>query len=524
MMVNTSSNPPASAQPAFGFRLACGLLGVMLAAMVSGLNNRVPGLVLADLQGVLGFSHDDATWLTTAYSAGELAVMPFATWFAVTFSLRRFHLSMLASALVLSALMPFVRDLDLLLLLRMLQGLFSGALIPLLMMSALRFLPLSIRLHGLALYALTSTFSPNIALWLATLCMDQLADWRWVYWHVIPVGLIAMVLVSWGIPKMPTALPRLKQGDWFGMLLGIPGLALLVVSMDQGVRLDWFNSPIITASLFTGSILTALFLISEWFHPAPFIKLQILSRKNLGLGFSIFVFLLMISSTAVTLPANALAQIQGFRIEQSAKIGLVVGLPQILLGSCVALLLYQKWIDARHIFAAGLVFIAIGCWMGSHITSVWMVSQLLVPEYMFMVGLPMAIIPLLFLSTSVVQPPEGPYVSGIVNLFRAFSAVLGGAVSGQISTVRSHYHSEMLLDNAGNLLPKLSLQETMPGILSSTISQQAGVMAIADVYLIFGVMALVLIPFVLNLNYIPAPVVNRKKAVPLPINPTEAVR
>ncbi|HKT26859.1 MFS transporter [Dyella sp.] len=500
------NHPSTAAQEsAFGLRLAIGLLGVLLAAMVSGLNSRVPGLVLPDLQGALGFGYDDGSWLSTAYAAGELVAMPFASWFAVTFSLRRFHLSMLSAALALAAVMPFVRELHLLLALRALQGLFSGALVPLLMMCALRFLPMSLRLHGLAMYALTSTFSPNIALWLATLALDRLADWRWAYWHVIPIGIVAMALVAWGLPKMPTALPRLKDANWAGMALGVPGLTLLVVGLDQGVRLDWFHSPIVTASFLAGTILTALFMASEWRHPAPFIKLQMLQRRNLGLGFSVFVLLLIIGGTAVTLPANVLGQLQGFRLEQSMEIGLIVGLPQLVLGSCVAVLLYQRWIDARHIFAAGLACLAIACWLGSFITSDWMVAQFIGPEVLYALGLPMTIIPLLFLATSVVQPPEGPYVSGIVNLFRALSATLGGAVIGQLSVVRNRFHTEMLLDQAGNLAARLPSDDARWASIASNVAQQAGVLSTADVYRVFGLLALLLIPVVLNLQYIPAP-------------------
>lgn len=119
-----SAAPPSSppSPPVFNARLAVGLLGALLAAMVAGLNGRIPGLVLADLRGALGFGLDDASWLSTAYSAGELAAMPFATWLAITFSLRRFHLAMLSAALLLSAVLPFVRDLHLLLALRVLHG------------------------------------------------------------------------------------------------------------------------------------------------------------------------------------------------------------------------------------------------------------------------------------------------------------------------------------------------------------------------------------------------------------------
>lgn len=507
------STPPSP--PVFNARLAVGLLGALLAAMVAGLNGRIPGLVLADLRGALGFGLDDASWLSTAYSAGELAAMPFATWLAITFSLRRFHLAMLSAALLLSAVLPFVRDLHLLLALRVLHGFFGGALIPLLMMSCLRFMPPAIRLHGLAVFALVATFSPNVALWLAALWVDRLEDWRLVYWHVIPLGLLAVALVAWGIPKLPLALPRLKQANWFGMALGVPGLMLLVVGVDQGVRLDWFHSPLIVAALLIGTVFTVLFLASEWRHPAPFNRLQLLERRNVWLGFLSLAVLLMVMATAVTLPASVLGQLQGFRMQQSAAIGLMVGLPQLVLGPCVALLLYQRWVDARHVFAAGLACMAAACWLASGITSEWMVHQFLWAEILQAVGQPMAMVALLFLVTSVVQPMEGPFLAGMVNIVRVFSATVGGAVIGQLTAVRTRFHTDMLLDSAAQALPRLPPSDPSLATLSSTVAQQAGVLATADVYRVFAVLALLLIPAVLKLQYIPAPVVNRMpQAVP----------
>ncbi|MES2116878.1 MAG: MFS transporter [Pseudomonadota bacterium] len=516
-MSTPGSAPPSSppSPPVFNARLAVGLLGALLAAMVAGLNGRIPGLVLADLRGALGFGLDDASWLSTAYSAGELAAMPFATWLAITFSLRRFHLAMLSAALLLSAVLPFVRDLHLLLALRVLHGFFGGALIPLLMMSCLRFLPPPIRLHGLAVFALVATFSPNVALWLAALWVDRLEDWRLVYWHVIPLGLIAAALVAWGIPKLPLALPRLKQANWFGMVLGVPGLMLLVVGVDQGVRLDWFHSPLIVAALLVGTVFTALFLASEWSHPAPFNRLQLLERRNVWLGFASLVVLLMVMATAVTLPASVLGQLQGFRMQQSATLGLMVGLPQLVLGPCVALLLYQRWVDARHVFAAGLACMAAACWLASGITSEWMVQQFLWAEILHAVGQPMAFVAILFLVTAVVQPMEGPFLSGMVNIVRVFSATVGGAVIGQLTAVRTRFHTDMLLDSAAQALLRLPPSDPSLVTLSSTVAQQAGVLATADVYRVFAVLALLLIPAVLKLQYIPAPVVNRMpQAVP----------
>lgn len=498
--------PPA--QPLFGPRLATGLLGVLLAAMMAGLNNRVPALGLAEIRGALGWSQDQASWLGTAYAAGELVAMPFASWLAITFSMRRFLLTMLAGALLIALLCPWVQCLPLLIALRALQGLCCGTLIPLLMMAALRFLPPAIRLHGLALYAMTATFAPNVAIWLAAQWLDRLEDWRWLYWQALPLGLLAMGLIAWGIPRMPPALPRLRQANWWGMVLAVPGLSLLAVALDQGNRLDWLASPLIVAALGGGAVLSLLFVLAEWRHPAPFIKLQLLERRNLGLGFALFVGLLIAMSSGVALPSTALAHLQGFRAPELAPLGLLIGLPQLLLGPAVALLLYQRWVDARWVFVAGLLCIALACGLGARIGSDWMVAQLLLAELLQALGQPMAVVSLLFLATSVVQPMEGPFVAGIVNTLRALGTLLGGALVGQMSTQRGSFHAEMLLDHAGRALARLPLAPE-PSMLGGWIGAQASVLALADVYRALGLLALLLVPLVLCLQRIPAPLIPR---------------
>ncbi len=148
------------------------------------------------------------------------------------------------------------------------------------------------------------------------------------------------------------------------MACGVPAFGLITVALDQGVRLDWFNSPLITSSLLVGLALLAIYLLTEWYHPSPFIKLQILGRRNLGLGCTLFFALLVVLMSSALLPANYLGALQDYRPFQMASVGLIVALPQLVLGPVVALLLYQKWVDARVVFALGLCLIALACLAG----------------------------------------------------------------------------------------------------------------------------------------------------------------
>ena len=72
----------AAASPVFGPRIIVGLVGVLLAVLVSGLNEMVTKVALADIRGALAISYDEGTWLVASYTATSVAAMAFAPWCA----------------------------------------------------------------------------------------------------------------------------------------------------------------------------------------------------------------------------------------------------------------------------------------------------------------------------------------------------------------------------------------------------------------------------------------------------------
>ncbi len=138
-VLQAAAKPTALSPPVFGPRIIIGLLGVLLAVLVSGLNEMVTKVALADIRGALYIGFDEATWLVAAYTATSVAAMAFAPWCSVTFSLRRFTLCAIGLFTVLGILCPFAPNYESLLLLRTVQGLAGGALPPMLMTVALRF-------------------------------------------------------------------------------------------------------------------------------------------------------------------------------------------------------------------------------------------------------------------------------------------------------------------------------------------------------------------------------------------------
>lgn len=501
--------PPPGAPVAapWGGRMATGLGGVLLAAMMSGLNNRVGALTLVDMAGGRGIDADAAHWLGSVYAAAEVAAMPIAAWFAVTFSFRRFHLAITLVFLGCALLLPSAPSYGWMVGLRAVQGFAGGAMIPLLMSAALRFLPPSIKLQGLGLYSLTATFAPNLAFWLAASWVDGWGDWRLAYWQVVPVALFTLWAVWWGIPQDPVRTERLRELDWPALLTGPAGLVLLALAMQEGQRLDWFHSPFVTAAFVAGGALLVAFVVSEWFHHLPFIRFQLLARRNIGLGLAIFIGLLIVIYATSALPSAQLAQVQGFRPLQIAPIGLVISLPQLVLAPLVSMILYWRWVDARWVVAIGLALLALSCWLGADVTSEWMAHQFWLTQACQMIGQPLAVIPFLYLATSVAAPMEGPFISGLVNMLRCLATLGGGVAVNELLTGDGAAHLRGMIDRAG-------LMGDLPGgnaaSLLATFRVEAVTLSVADGYRLAGILALLLIPPTLSLTYISPPNARRQ--------------
>ncbi|MBC9251585.1 EmrB/QacA family drug resistance transporter [Pseudomonas alcaligenes] len=491
---------PAPMATPFGARIVVGLLGVLLAVLVAGFNENVTKVALADIRGAMGIGHDEGTWLLALYAAPSVCAMAFAPWFAVTLSLRRFTLCAIAAFMLLGLLSPFVPNERCLMLLRALQGLAGGALPPMLMTVALRFLPANIKLYGLASYALTATFGPSLGTPLAAFWVEYVG-WQWAFWQIIPTGLLAMAAVAWGLPQDPLRLERFAQFDWQGLLLGFPAISMLVIGLLQGERLAWFESPLIVALLGGGSLLLVLFLLNEWRHPLPFFKLQLLQLRNLSFALFTLGGVLFVLLASSLIPSSYLAQVQGYRPLQTAPVLLTVALPQLLALPLVAALCNLRRVDCRWVLATGLALLATSCVLGSQITSAWIRDDFYLVQALQIFAQPMAVLPLLMLSTGSIVPAQGPFASAWFNSVKGFAAVLATGLLDALTTARLHFHSSMLVDRLGNT-PLL----TDSANLATRLHKQAVVLTSADLYLCVAAIAVALIliiPFVPTRIYPP---------------------
>jgi DHA2 family multidrug resistance protein len=468
---------------------------MLLASLLAILNEQVTAVALADIRGAFSVGRDDGTWLTALFEATNVATMVFAPWFGITLTLKRFTIGAVLAVMFIGVLCPLAPNLPALYVLRTLQGIAGGCLPPMLIIVALRYLPPKIKLYGLAGYALTATFGPALGTPLAALWTEYVG-WQMAFWQIVPLGVVSCIAIHHGLPSDASRLERFSSFNWRGFALGFPAIAMLVVGLLQGDRLDWLDSGFICAMLFGGALLFVAFLINEWFHPLPFFGLRLLSRRNFAHGLLTLVGAVVLLVGVAVIPGQYLAQIHGYRPLQTAPLSLLVAIPLLISLPVTAALLNLRRVDHRWIMAIGLSLMAASCLMGSFVTSEWVRDNFYWLQSLQIIAQPMVIMGILMGVTTGLPPTEGPFASAMFNTLKTFSAAAATGLIEGVGTAREHFHSSMLVDRLGNnaLITGQSIDAAHGlGELAHRIHEQAVVLTSADLYRVMAGIAIALL-------------------------------
>ena len=434
-----------------GFRQAVGLIGIVLAAMAAQLNDVVVNTALPDVTGGLGIGDDTATWLRTRLVTGEVVGMSIAPSLGIGFSFRRFTLFVIAltcgSSIGLAACGDGVEAP--VLILRLLQGLGLGLTIPLLLTLALRTLTPDIKLYGLAVYALTATLVPNLSASFAALWINSVGNWRFVFLQSLPIDAAAAVCVWWGLPPEPPRWDRLRQFDWPGLLLVATGFGSLSIVLEQGDRLDWFNSPLIATLTLVSAVAVPGFLLVERVMPVPLVRLDLLRRRNFGYAALVLLVFLIVSLSAGQVPLMFLEQVRGYKPVQFQNVELAIAGSQLVLLPFTAWLLDHERVDARWINAIGFACIAPASLGAAQVTSEWSREQFWAWEALQAIGSAFVVMPLLMLATNALSPEDGPFGSALINTPRAVAEGVGVWALQLIARWRGGLHRDRIVDLIG---------------------------------------------------------------------------
>ncbi|CAG9192708.1 DHA2 family multidrug resistance protein [Paraburkholderia tropica] len=425
-----------------------GLGGVIVAAMSAEFNDQVGSAAMIDVRGALGIGHDPGIWIESLYLSGMVIGMALSPCWSAAVTLKRMVLFAIALNCVATALLPLAPNEACFYALRAVEGFAHGLTIPLLMTTALKYLTPNIRLWGLACYALTATFFPNLSAAVSALWTD-VVGWQFVFFEAIPLCTIAALCVWYGMPQDPPHYERLRQYDWPGTLLVVVGLGALTTMLQHGSRLDWFQSKFICTLALISAIALPLLVINECRQTIPLFRPQLLKRRNFAYGvFTLFCFVIVAMSSS-TVPSEYLADVQGFRPMQIWTVMAEVAALQLIFLPLVVNLLDIEWIDARWINGLGLLCLISACIGSSQLDSTWSREQFYLWQAVSGFGQACVVLSLLMMATNALVPQEGPFASSLVNMPRGLSEVIGACLLTLMARFRGQLHATRLLESAG---------------------------------------------------------------------------
>ncbi|WP_165223359.1 MFS transporter [Affinirhizobium pseudoryzae] len=415
---------------------------LLLASFVVGFDTRVFVVGLPDLEGAYSLGSDEASWLSTIANAPQILIASAVAWLVTVFGVRRIMIPTALVYAIVSLEIPMVHDGLLLFVLHAIRGLLLGVFIPATIMVIFRNLDKRYWLIGIAIYALRVPLSQNLGFVLVGFYGDYLG-WQWMYWQdVIVAPLIALLLVI-AAPKEQINLGLLEHADWGGMLLLGSSMTLLYVGLDQGNRLDWFQSGTIIALLVGGCTLAIGFVINESVVAHPWAHLSVIMSRNIGLGYAIIICYALSSAGASMAIPGFLHTVLGFRPIAISALYLVGAVFPAFLFISVAIILLRRF-DARLCIVLGLSLMALGSQLGSHLTLAWGPWNFLSTVLIHTAGQSFVFFAAVVYLVGSSDPSRSTAVSAYIQVVRLGSVELATSILGTLQRHREQFHSDIL--------------------------------------------------------------------------------
>jgi DHA2 family multidrug resistance protein len=443
---DSKSMPPAAVENKDHVSLATWLtvFGSVIGAFIAVLNIMITNASLKDIQGALGATLEEGSFISTAYLTAEVVVIPLTGWFAMVFGLRRFMLSASTMFIGATLLCALAWNLESMLVFRALAGLAGGTFIPLSFAVILTLLPPSKQPIGIAIFSLTATQAPAIGPALGGYLTETFGWQSIFYLQIIPTSIMFTIL-WWGLARSQSKLQLLKNGDWLGIASLSIALGAMIITLEEGNRKDWFESEFIQRGAAIALVFFVIFLYRQLRGSNPFINVRLLKRWNFGLANIIGVILGLGLYGSVFITPLYLAQVQGYNAWQTGVTMMWFGFPQLIMVPLIVRLM--KTVDLRHLVAIGCAIFAWSLLININMSADSAYDQLQLANFIRGIGQPFLSVPLAVIATVGIEPAQVGSASGLYNLTRNLGGSIGIAFLASFLTLREHFHSNHVVEN-----------------------------------------------------------------------------
>ena len=505
-----SAKAPPERRPVVesGARLAFVTVGVLLATLLELIDTTIVNVSLPYIQGNLGASQEEGTFIVTAYIVANVIVIPLTPWLQRRFGRRQYYLASILIFTFASLMCGLSTSLASIVFWRVIQGLGGGGLISTSQAILRETFPPERQAAAQAIFSVGVIIGPTIGPVLGGVLTDDLS-WPWVFFVNLPVGLAAAFLVGTFLrnPEDPQKLPV----DGAGVALLAIGLGAFQYVLDQGQEKDWFGSEAIVVSATIAAIALTAFVLWELFGArSPIVDLRILKNRTVAAGSLLGACLgVSLLGSLITLPQFVESSL-GFTATLAGEVVLFRAVTIMIFISPGALLASKFGVSPVLQVGAGFVMLAISnIWLAAVTTTDANFWTFLPPLVLSGVGLAQIFVPVSLAVFGSVAPRDIPKASAMYNLLRQLGGSIATAVLITMISRQTAVHQTELSAQARLSVPQVRdyvaarggpTSESARSALSGLIVTQATTLAYADTARFVGELTFVFVPLVLFLR------------------------
>jgi DHA2 family multidrug resistance protein len=415
----------------------------MLATLMQALDNTIANVALPHMQGSLGASRDQITWVLTAYVIAAAILTAPVGWFAARFGRKRFFIISLIGFTITSMACGLAQNLPQEVLFRFLQGCFGAALVPLSQSIMLDLYPPEKRGTVMAVWATGVMVGPILGPTLGGYLTD-IYDWRWVFFINVPFGILAVAGLVVFLKEQHRDVNM--RFDWMGFLALSLGLGAMQLAFDRGSSQDWFNSLEIIIETVLAGLGFYLFLVHMFTADNPFIPPRLFKDVGFISGFfTMFAVGIILLGSAALLPPY-LQNLGGYSVTQA---GLLMSPRGI--GAMVVMILagrLTRVVDPRLLMGVGILCLAGAMWDMTQWTPDVSVTRLTIVTMIQGVGISFVFIPLQVVGFATLDPKLRTDAAALFSLSRNIGSALGvtatsALLAHSVQTLHAQYAQQI---------------------------------------------------------------------------------
>jgi EmrB/QacA subfamily drug resistance transporter len=255
------------------------LVVLAIAQLMVVLDATVVNIALPTAQHDLGFSDSGRQWVVTGYALAFGSLLLLGGRLSDLIGRKRMFLIGLIGFALASALGGAANGLEMLIIARVLQGVFGAALAPAaLSLLSITFTDPAERGKAFAIFGAISGAGGAVGLLLGGV-LTEYASWRWCLYINLAIAVVGVV---GGLLKLRDEPVKNRDPlDWPGVVTAVGGLVALVYGLGNAESHGW-TDPLTYGFIAAGVVILSLFVAIERRTTHPLLPLRVVTNRNRG--------------------------------------------------------------------------------------------------------------------------------------------------------------------------------------------------------------------------------------------------